>query len=998
MFRKYSRAISAVVVCIFTWTSGGVFTVAHAAQQVIKKSMAQEQQQGKGKGAEERLSSLTEELRETLADPKVDHENKKLKLSAGKGEFAGLDVEIRKQFADTEKKLKDAKLPAEILERHYKFVKHYDDNLAELKGNIERVEKAKDKAQAEVELEKTRAHLEKAKAPSRHQQLDPNNLPFRQPKAQKRQPRMKKEDFERDLKKEKNAWRSQKRIMLAATGSVAGLLPPDDLAETIEVQFTPEIKAKAQELGNNPVKIYEWVRNNIEFVPTWGSIQGAQMTMQTKQGNAFDTASLLIALLRAAGIHARYVTGTVELPIANVMNWAGDFTDPMAALDFMSSGGIPTKALTAGGKIVAARFEHVWVEAFVDYIPSRGAKHVVGKEDTWIKLDPTFKQHNYTQGLDIKNAVPFDAQGFLTQLQSTATVNEAEGYVTGVNSLYTQQTMQDYQTRVQSYIETNYPNATIGDVLGKKEIVKQEFPYLLGTLPYRTAVKGATFTSIPDTLRHKLSFNVKKEAVDLASLDPDAPAPVDKSLNILKSLAELAGRKITLSYSPATAQDEAVINSYLPTPHADGSPIQPSELPSSLPAYLINVIPELRIDGQVVATGEPIGLGATHIFTMTFSNPSFGANQVVNYIDAGVYQAIGLNVGKIGQEQVAAIKAKFEATKAKLKNNDFSNVTKDDLIGDLLHTTAVAYHAELGAMNHIAASTMNVNAITLPSETVFATKLKVLMLWGIPRTVQSGGLNMDADYLMQVVKAKDGNSDTARQYMLSSGMTSSALEHNVPEQLFSTPENLAEGISTVKALKMANDQGIPIYTINQQNLAAILPQLQIAQQIKDDIKNAINAGKVVTVSKTNITFNGWTGCGYIITSPDTGAAGYMISGGASGGLLQRALVAEIVHYLAIAIVAGDATLPVVLAIVGSFPGNNLESMVIGMSTSSTIEEVNRFVSDNLATLLLHVEGSLLKSLSFKLAEHEISEINMRSDFRDILKFMLKILENLQVPV
>jgi hypothetical protein len=50
---------------------------------------------------------------------------------------------------------------------------------------------------------------------------------------------------------------------------------PEDLALNIEVQFTPEIIAKAQELGNNPVKIYNWVRNNVEFVPTYGSIQGA---------------------------------------------------------------------------------------------------------------------------------------------------------------------------------------------------------------------------------------------------------------------------------------------------------------------------------------------------------------------------------------------------------------------------------------------------------------------------------------------------------------------------------------------------------------------------------------------------------------------------------------------------------------------------------------------------------------------------------------------------
>ena len=889
MFRRHSRTIAAVVLCFFTWTSGGVFSVAHAAQDAVKKGRAKEQQQqSKTEGAEERFSLLTEELTAVLADPKADVDRKKQRLTAGKGEINALDVEIRKQFVETEKRLKDAKLPAEILARHYRFVKHYDDNLAELKGNIDRVEKAKDKRQAEAEIEKIRTHLEKVKAPSRHQPLDPNNLPHRQPKVIKREPRMKKEDFERDLTKDKHAWRSEKRIMVASSSSLTGLLASDDLAETVEVQLTPEIKAKALELGNNPVKIYEWVRNNVEFVPTWGSIQGAQMTLLTRQGNAFDTASLLIALLRAAGIHAHYVTGTIVLPIDKIMNWTGGFTDPMSALDFMSSGGIPTKGLLENGKVTHARLEHVWVEAFIDYIPSRGAKHKQGQGDTWISLDASYKQNTFTQGIDIKTAVPFDAQTFLTQIQSTATINEAQGYVTGVNSLATQQAMQDYQTRVQSYIQQNYPDATVGDVLGKKEIVKKEYPHLLGTLPYRTAVKGAAFATIPDTLRHKLSFNVKSEtsAIDLSVYDPDATASVDKSLVSTKSLAELAGKKITLSYSPATAQDEAIINAYLPTPHADGTPIQPSELPSQLPAYLINVKPELRIDGQVVATGEAIGLGGTNIFTLTFSDPSYGSNQVMNYIDAGVYQAIGLNLGRISKEQLTALKTKLEATKARLQNSEFDNLSKDDLIGDLLYSTALAYHAELGTMNYITAKTMQVNAITLPSEAIFATKLKVLTLWGIPRFVQAGGLSMDADHLVQVARAKDGNADTVKQYMLSSGMVSSALEHSVPEQLFSTQYDFVEGISTVKALKIANDQGIRIYTIDQQNHAAILPLLQVDYLVKEDIANAINAGQVVTVSQTNINFNGWNGCGYISTNPQTGAAAYMISGGTSGGQID----------------------------------------------------------------------------------------------------------------
>jgi transglutaminase-like putative cysteine protease len=58
------------------------------------------------------------------------------------------------------------------------------------------------------------------------------------------------------------------------------------------------------------------VRNSIEFIPSYGSIQGAAMTLSTRRGNAFDTASLEIALLRAAHIPARYAYGTIEVPVA----------------------------------------------------------------------------------------------------------------------------------------------------------------------------------------------------------------------------------------------------------------------------------------------------------------------------------------------------------------------------------------------------------------------------------------------------------------------------------------------------------------------------------------------------------------------------------------------------------------------------------------------------------------------------------------------------------
>jgi hypothetical protein len=911
--RSYT-IISVIVLSFYIWAFGGLSSIAHAAKDALNQAQIRKKTQEAEQSPEERFAKATEEIEAILADPKTDFSTKKEKIKKQKGIIEALDSETRKGFAETEKTLEEANLPDEILNRHYRFVKHYEDKLNELKANLGSFEKANDQEAAAKVIEKTRAQLKKMRPEKKHRPLDPDNLPHRTRKPIKKEPRLNREAFERDFGKDQAILNSHKSILVATTGSLYGLLSPssvtaansptlEDLAETIEIKFTPDITAKAEELGHSPVKIYNWVRNNIEFVPTYGSIQGAQMTLKTKQGNAFDTASLLIALLRVSGIHARYVMGTVEIPVEQVMNWAGGFTDPRAALDFIASGGIPVQALIDGGKIVKTRMEHVWAEAYIDYLPSRGSRHRQG--DTWIPLDPGFKQYNYTApSIDIKTAVPFDAETFIEQIEASATINEAEGYATGIDSLLIQDTLQDYQSQVENYISQKQPDATVGEVLGKKEIITQDFSYLLGTLPYRTAVKGGSYASLPDTLRHKITFVVEKDSFD------------DMPLYITKSLPELAGKKITLSYSPATPGDEAVINSYLPEPHPDGTPIEPKELPDSLPAYLINVTPELRIDGQIAATGAAVGLGTTETFTMQFYDPAVTESPIVNTIDAGAYLAIGLNLGRIAEDQMIGLEAKLKMTKAKLEAKEYSDITKEDVLGDLLYATAIMYHSELGVANVVAAKTLGVSAITLPSETIFSSQLKVDTFFGIPRSVSADGLAMDADRLLNVVKALDGDNNKAVQFILNSGMTSSALEHGVPEQLFSTLEDPAEGISAVKALKIANDHGIPIYTIEQSNIATILPKLQIDPLAKMDIENAVNAGKVVTVSKESIDFYGWTGCGYIIIDPATGAGAYIISGGLSGGCLILLWASQFL--LSIMLPAWGILVGSLVAILGSY--------------------------------------------------------------------------------
>jgi len=896
MFRKYSRFIAAVVVCFFTWSSSGVYSIANAAAIDARTSKKKTPPPVNAKTPEKQSDKTNKKLSEPLADSTVDIKKKKEKLKTASAAIEVANSEMRKEFAETEKRLRDANLPAEILERHRTFVKHYDDNLSELKGTIERVGKARDRKEAEAEIGK---HLEKLRAPSRHQKLGSSNLPHRQPKAQKREPRMKKEEFDRDLMKDKHVWNNQKRIQVASAGSLAGLLtsnavnaitPPtaEDLSETIEVQLTPEIRAKALELGNNPVKIYEWVRNNIEFVPTWGSIQGARMTMLSKQGNAFDTASLLIALLRASGIHARYVMGTIELPIAKIMDWAGGFFAPGAALKHLSSGGIPVAALTSGGAITSARMEHMWVEAWIDYNPSRGARHVTG--NTWIPLDASFKQNAYGKAIDIKTSVPFDAQMFQEQITSSATTNEPESYATGVNCGALQQISGNYQASVGEYLERNFPNADVETVLGKKTISRQEFPYLLGTLPYQVSVAAERIAEIPDGLRHTITFRLADDA--------------GTSIDMTRSLPEIAGKKMTIDYRPATQADEETIKALLPALQP-GATVEPSKLPVSLPAYLIHVKPEIRINGVVAASGTAIGLGKEESLSTVFAGPNFTTDTIVRTITAGEYAGVAVDTGGVSQDQLQALKAKLADTRTKLQTNATAGLTKDDIAGDAMYAAALSYFAERETKDIVKAKNMGIATVRLPSASLFSHQLNATLAFGEPLTVSAGGLGMDILRSLATVTALDDSNQQEVRFTFISGMDSAALTHLIPGDLFLTPADTMRGISAVSTLQVAKDAGIPVYSINQNNVATVLPNVQAAADTKTNIENAVNAGYVVVVPKSPVTFEGKPVLGYIVINPNTGDIAANIEEDISGGIVTPSWSGM----TPVITIAGDGTIP-----------------------------------------------------------------------------------------
>jgi len=240
----------------------------------------------------------------------------------------------------------------------------------------------------------------------------------------------------------------------------------------------------------------------------------------------------------------------------------------------------------------------------------------------------------------------------------------------------------------------------------------------------------------------------------------------------------------------------------------------------------------------------------------------------------------------MSSEAMKGAQDRLSRTRAKLEASDFAGLTNEDIFGEMLFYTALLYNARLDGHADVLALSLGVRAVRLPSESVFRTTLKIDTIFGVPVRAQAGGLMMDVDRNIRLVKAFDGENSKKLEFMRYSGINSSVFEHRVPEQLFTRDASPAEGISAVKALQIANDTGMPIYTVTRANINFVIPQLQLDAAVIDDIRNAVNSGKEVTVSKTNVSLRDWVGCGYIIFDPVTGNGDYMISGGENGAYIM----------------------------------------------------------------------------------------------------------------
>lgn len=425
---------------------------------------------------------------------------------------------------------------------------------------------------------------------------------------------------------------------------------PADLLATQDAALTPEIQTLAAELNHDPLEIYAYVRNNISFEPYYGSRKGALITYWERSGNDIDIASLMIALLRASGYYARYVQGTVAVDEVTAMNWVGGAPDLVTAGSILATGGVPV-ALTADGYLIK---EHVWVDVYDPELSSvdfnftgvidigdiqlvsaalgttgnpyfdRDQDGLVEVDDlnqvvarwrqqetgTWLSLDASFKQYQFFERIDLTAMTGYSTTQYIQDVQNSTSLvlSDTLQMMTALPELpspdlperddndieLVELKLQQAVSATVDYINA-HPDLKNTDLMGGAYIITETITTLPADLPL------IVLTDEPITEFSEVANSVR-DKVTIALVDQFGFTDFSHQA----SFASLGNKRVTISYEAASPEDQAIIDSYggalLTTPP------------------IVDLIPVLRIDGELVAQGSPVRMGTRQTRSLTFTD------------------------------------------------------------------------------------------------------------------------------------------------------------------------------------------------------------------------------------------------------------------------------------------------------------------------------------------------------------------------------------------
>ncbi|MCA9936992.1 MAG: hypothetical protein KC415_23820, partial [Anaerolineales bacterium] len=308
------------------------------------------------------------------------------------------------------------------------------------------------------------------------------------------------------------------------------------------------------QIGDDPLALFDFVQD-LNYEAYDGSLRGTRGALWSAAGNSADQSSLLIAMLRATGVPARYRHGILPLADAQTLI-TGMFDDPVAIRGNVPAGTAVSDPIN-DPELLAIAQDHWWVEA---YLPDSG----------WTDLDPTIAaaapgdlfaapatdgsdqiaelpdaiRHKLSFTLDVEKygSFPIGGLNLTRNTVLTATIPTAQAAGVPVKIAFSVQSQSLNGLIFSSHEHTYTPYLTYGD--SAETIFGSSFQDLLTSFPlathYTTAIWLDVTSTAPDgrtdtyqrTIKDLIGIDVRQGGA--VQLEPRGDAPLIKSSDLIQ--------------------------------------------------------------------------------------------------------------------------------------------------------------------------------------------------------------------------------------------------------------------------------------------------------------------------------------------------------------------------------------------------------------------------------------------------------------------------------
>lgn len=595
-------------------------------------------------------------------------------------------------------------------------------------------------------------------------------------------------EAERALQSKKQKALGQPTISAKQSSQTTSVMAAATLSTSQSTAQSPlSITELARSLKFDPDLIYQFVHDNVAFVPIYGVQKGSVGALVDGAGTSFDQADLMIQLLRASGYTANYMLGEVYLTPAQFQSWYGvSVSSACSTWKVPASGRIPLfnywSQSYCDAPMAAMRLTHMWVKVNIG--------------GSWYVFDPSFKSHTTVAGLSsatLTSAMGYNQNTFLTNARSGATITA--DYAQNINRTNIRSNLATYSNNLVSYLRTNKPDAHLEDVIGGRKIDPVVGTLRQASLPYQYSGSTPTeMVSIPDTYR--VTLRVQYQGIDQTFFSD-----------------QLAGKRLTITYTASN-------------------------------------VPELRLDGTLVASGTAPALNSWTNATLSTNHQAYSdtaANISIqpalfaapdrNYAIANAWGPTGKGAIELRRRRIVAAKASGGAD------------TSEQVLGEVSTLIAANWTAEITRMTDIHGQL----AGTFP---LIHQNLGIAGQNGSP-FVDLGGNIWD-----NPLKSYDSTNEYSRfisSAVLQAGHFSILEGQNIQEVTG------VSAVSTTKLFDIAVTNGNKIYDATSANYnTAVRPNLKsYYASVLSGIDSQIAGGwRIITPEYGNLVENQYTGSGY----------------------------------------------------------------------------------------------------------------------------------------